>query len=191
VVVIEHCSTECRPYLLLRAPTAQLLQEAQVCFAEVLRVLAKTLASSPPSDSRAPNDILLVGGGGAFENYLSTALLRRAATLHATARLGFEAFAEALLVVPQVLAENAGADAATLLANLRQRSFSGTDSDTEDVAALGLDASLVGSQPTSIVNVFEAAIVEPMHLKLAVIRNAVEAATSVLAMFPVSITGGG
>lgn len=58
----------------------------------------------------AIDDAALVPGAGAFEIGASTMLMRRKEAVSGRARLGVEAFAQALLIVPKTLAENSGLD---------------------------------------------------------------------------------
>ena len=58
----------------------------------------------------ALEDKVLVPGAGAFEVAAYRMLLRRKSAVVGKARLGVEAFANALLVIPKVLAENSGFD---------------------------------------------------------------------------------
>ena len=58
----------------------------------------------------AMEDLALVPGAGAFEVAAYRMLMRRKAAVSGRAKLGVEAFANAMLVVPKTLAENSGLD---------------------------------------------------------------------------------
>jgi T-complex protein 1 subunit zeta len=75
-------------------------------------------------------DGFVVRGGGACEVFLSERLLESAAAVSGRARLGVEALARALLVVPKTLARNAGHDATDAVLALRQAPSKGLDLDT-------------------------------------------------------------
>ena len=49
-------------------------------------------------------------GAGAFEIYLNKKLLEHSNEVLGKAQLGFNAFAEAVLVIPKTLAQNSGFD---------------------------------------------------------------------------------
>ena len=58
----------------------------------------------------AIEDKCLIPGAGAFEVAASRMLKRRKTAVQGKARIGVEAFADALLIIPKVLAENSGFD---------------------------------------------------------------------------------
>lgn len=64
-------------------------------------------------------DKCVVPGGGAFEVGASVDLMKFSETVEGKAQLGVQTFAEALLVVPKVLAENCGVDRERALISLR------------------------------------------------------------------------
>lgn len=56
------------------------------------------------------DDQCVVPGGGAFELFVSEKLLEAKGEVMGKAKLGYEAFAESLLIIPKVLALNSGYD---------------------------------------------------------------------------------
>ena len=52
----------------------------------------------------------MLPGGGAFEVYCSEKLLESKGDVMGKAKLGYVAFAESLLTIPKVLAQNSGYD---------------------------------------------------------------------------------
>ena len=62
----------------------------------------------------------MIPGAGAFEVAANKALLAYKEQVKGRARLGIEAYAEALLVIPKVLAQNAGFDPQDSLVKLQQ-----------------------------------------------------------------------
>jgi len=68
----------------------------------------------------AIDDLALVPGGGAFEIACHDYLLSILDTVKGKKKLGVKAFAEALLIVPKVLAENSGLDVMDTLISLKE-----------------------------------------------------------------------
>jgi archaeal chaperonin len=171
-----------------------MLHEAQEAFTSMMRVLAKTL--DPPTSINVGHNsnelqralplcetLAVVGGGGAFETYLSCRLHAMLATVRGDVQLVVRAFAEALLAIPQAIADNAGADTALLLSQLRYSILnSNGDDDSHTRGALGFDASFARLEQAAIVNVFEHGIVEPVHVKVAMLRNVIGCACRILSL---------
>jgi T-complex protein 1 subunit zeta len=80
----------------------------------------------------AIRDGAVVPGAGAFELAAHRALTKHMATVKGRARLGVQAFADALLIIPKVLAQNAGFDPQDTIVTLQEEA-----QNTED--AVGLD----------------------------------------------------
>ncbi|WFD29769.1 T-complex protein 1 subunit zeta [Malassezia sp. CBS 17886] len=101
--------------LLIKGPNSHTLNQIQDAIRDGLR-----------SVKNAVEDRTLVPGGGAFEVAASAYLLntvRRAAK--GRAKLGVEAFAQALLVIPKTLASNAGFDIQDAIIALQDESADG------------------------------------------------------------------
>lgn len=64
------------------------------------------------------NDKSVIPGAGAFEIAVSVELKRQAKNIKGKARLGAEAFADAILIIPRTLAENSGLDSQEVLLDL-------------------------------------------------------------------------
>jgi chaperonin GroEL (HSP60 family) len=82
--------------------------------------------------------------------------------------MAVEAFADALELVPRILAENSGLDAIDTLVDLRA-------AHAEDDVQAGLDV-----YTGDVVNTFDAGVVEPAHAKEQALSSATEAANLVL-----------
>ena len=67
----------------------------------------------------ALEDACTVPGAGAFELAAYRALLKYKSTVTGRARLGVQAFADALLIIPKVLAVNAGFDSQDTIVKLQ------------------------------------------------------------------------
>ena len=85
--------------LLIRGPNVHTMAQIKDALRDGLR--AATCAIE---------DGCLVPGAGAFEVAASRMLKRRKTGVQGKARIGVEAFADALLIIPKVLAENSGFD---------------------------------------------------------------------------------
>eukprot|EP00042_Codosiga_hollandica_P056453 m.813097 g.813097 ORF g.813097 m.813097 type:complete len:532 (-) comp59355_c0_seq2:104-1699(-) len=66
------------------------------------------------------DDNCVIPGAGAFEIAVSEALLKLKPTVSGRARLGVQAYADALLIVPKVLAQNAGFDPQETIVKLQE-----------------------------------------------------------------------
>lgn len=85
--------------LLIRGPNKHTIDQIKDAIRDGLRAVKCAL-----------EDKSLVPGAGAFEIAASRMLLRRKNAVNGKAKLGIQAFADALLVVPKTLAENSGLD---------------------------------------------------------------------------------
>jgi thermosome len=143
--------------LLLRGSTDHVVDELERGVEDALDVVATTAA-----DGR------VVAGGGAIEVELASRLRDFADSVSGREQLAVEAFADALELVPRVLAENAGLDSIDTLVDLRAAHESGDEN-------AGLDA-FTGD----VVDTFDAGVVEPAHSKEQALASATEAANLVL-----------
>lgn len=85
--------------ILLRGPNKHTIDQIKDATRDGLRAVKNTI------DDRA-----LVPGAGAFEVAAYRMLMRRKGAVSGKAKLGVEAFANSLLIIPKVLAENSGFD---------------------------------------------------------------------------------
>ncbi|MFB6173913.1 MAG: thermosome subunit beta, partial [Halobacteriales archaeon] len=143
--------------LLLRGSTDHVVDELERGVEDALDVVATTV-----SDGR------VLAGGGAIEVELAGRLRDYADSVSGREQLAVEAFADALELIPRVLAENAGLDSIDTLVDLRAAHEGG------DVHA-GLNV-----ESGDVVDTFEAGVVEPAHSKEQAIASAAEAANLVL-----------
>lgn len=84
----------------------------------------------------------VIPGAGAFELFAHQALGTFRDEVKGRARLGVQAFSEALLVIPKVLAANAGFDAQETIVKLQEEVAAATREAAGDVAGarwVGLD----------------------------------------------------
>lgn len=94
---IEECKNPRSVTLLMRGPNKHTLTQIKDAINDGLRAAKNTI-----------EDGCVIPGGGAFEIVAHRTLSKYAQEVKGRARLGVQAFAEALLVIPKVLATNAG-----------------------------------------------------------------------------------
>ena len=143
--------------LLLRGSTEHVVDELERGITDALEVVAQTV-----SDGR------VLSGGGAIEVELASRLRDYVDSVSGREQLAVEAFADALELVPRVLAENAGLDSIDTLVDLRAAHESG-----DERAGLNVFSG-------DVEDTFEAGIVEPAHAKEQALTSATEAANLVL-----------
>ena len=133
-------------------------------FHDCLSVLKRVLESGTVSP-----------GGGCVEAALSVALENWANTQGDTEQVAYQAFADALLVIPRTLATNAALDATELLAQLRASHYAAQKGEKGALKSSGLDLF-----EGAIVDNIEAGVLEPTMSKIKSIRFATEAAIGIL-----------
>jgi thermosome len=143
--------------LLLRGSTEHVADELERGVSDALEVVSQTV-----SDGR------VLAGGGAVEVELAGRLREFADSVSGREQLAVEAFADALELVPRVLAENAGLDSIDTLVDLRAAHEDGR-------VRAGLNVFSGDVEDT-----FEAGVVEPAHAKEQALSSATEAANLVL-----------
>jgi chaperonin GroEL (HSP60 family) len=140
--------------------TETVIGEVERSFADALGVACRML-----------EDDRLLAGGGATHVALARRLRRFAESIPGREQLGAEAFADALEVIPRVLAENAGLDPIDTLLKLVAHQVNGG----ENAHHIGLD--VLERQPA---NMIENGILEPYLIARQSIAGATEAAISIL-----------
>ena len=143
--------------LLLRGSTEHVVDELERGIGDALDVVAQTV-----SDGR------VLAGGGAVEVEVARRVREYADSVSGREQLAVEAFADALELVPRVLAENAGLDSIDTLVDLRA-----AHDDGDESAGLNVFTG-------DVVDTFEAGVVESAHAKQQGISSAAEAANLVL-----------
>ena len=143
--------------LLLRGSTNHVVDELERGVGDALDVVSATVA-----DGR------VLAGGGAVEVEVARRVRDYADSVPGREQMAVEAFADALEIIPRVLAENAGLDAIDTLVDLRAAHAEG---DTQ--AGLNVFSG-------DVVNTFDAGVVEPAHAKEQALSSATEAANLVL-----------
>jgi thermosome len=143
--------------LLLRGSTEHVVDELERGIGDALEVVSQTV-----SDGR------VLAGGGAVEVEVARRVREYADSVSGREQLAVEAFADALELVPRVLAENAGLDSIDTLVDLRSAHDNG-----DETAGLNVFTG-------DVVDTFDAGVVESAHAKRQAISSATEAANLVL-----------
>jgi len=104
---IEGCKNPKSVTILIKAPNKHTMVQIKDAIKDGLRAVTNAI-----------EDKFIVPGAGAFEIAVNNALLKYRETVKGKARLGVTAFAEAMLVIPKTLAQNAGHDQQSVLVEL-------------------------------------------------------------------------
>jgi len=162
---IKGCSATKAATILLRGANEYMLEEAERSVHDALCAVSRTLESNS-----------VVPGGGAVETALSLHLEDYATTFDSYEQWAIAEYAEALQVVPKVLAINGACDAIDLLADLRNcHTAAKKDPTKADQKWYGLDL-MKGVVRNSVT----AGVLEPMVSKLKSLKFATEAAITIL-----------
>ena len=143
--------------ILVRGGSERLVDEAERSIHDALCVVRDVVL-----DSR------VVGGGGAPEAEVARRLKEYSQTLSGKEQLGVIAFSEALESVPMALAENAGLDPIDIMVQLRA---------AHEKGQLWAGVDLVEGK---VADLKEKGIIEPLGVKIQVIKSAAEAAGMIL-----------
>ena len=156
-VFIEGCSNPQSVTLLLRGGTQRVVDEADRSIHDALMVV-KDVIEKPA----------IVAGGGSPEAYVSSRLKDWADIFDGREQLAVKKYAEALEVIPITIAENAGMNPIDTIANLRAQHSQG-------LKWTGIDA-----KNSTVTNMLEQSIVEPVIVKEQIIKSATETVCMVL-----------
>jgi T-complex protein 1 subunit zeta len=96
--------------LLIKGPNAHTLQQIQDAIRDGLRAVKNAI-----------EDANVVPGAGAFNVACAAHLQQWKNTVRGRTRMGVQAFADALLIIPKVLAQNGGFDAQDVIVSLQVR----------------------------------------------------------------------
>jgi len=165
LIIIKGCKNSKTASIILRGPNSFMLDEMERSLHDAICIVKRTLESKA-----------VVPGGGAVEAALSIYLENFATTLGSREQLAIAEFAEALLVIPKILAVNAAHDATDLVAKLRAyHNTAQTNDRKKDLSMCGLD--LVNGK---VRNNLKAGVLEPAMSKVKAIQFATEAAITIL-----------
>lgn len=165
---LKGCPGHRASTILLRGANEFMLEEADRSVHDSLCAVSRTLESNA-----------VVPGGGAVETAVSLHLDDYARSFEGYEQYAIAEYAEALLVIPKTLAQNAALDAIDLLANLRVRHHASrqpqADQKKKDYKWWGLDLTNNTTR-----NSLEAGVLEPLVSKLKSLKFATEAAITIL-----------
>merc|ERR1719211_456211 len=119
---VQQCLNPQSVTILLKAPNKHTLQQTKDALRDGLRTVKNAL-----------EDGCVVPGAGAYEVAAHTALKKFMEEVKGRARLGIQAYADSLLVIPKVLAQNAGYDSQEVMVKLLEEGAGG--------ALVGVDLS--------------------------------------------------
>uniref|UniRef100_A0A8C9CWF3 Chaperonin containing TCP1 subunit 6A n=1 Tax=Phocoena sinus TaxID=42100 RepID=A0A8C9CWF3_PHOSS len=96
---IEKCNNPCSVTLLIKGPKKHTLTQIKDAIRDGLRTVKNAI-----------DDGCVVPGAGAVEVAMAKALIKYKPSVKGRAQLGVQAFADTLLIIPKVLAQNSGFD---------------------------------------------------------------------------------
>jgi len=106
---VENCKNPLSVTLLIKGPNKHTLTQIKDAIHDGLRAVKNAI-----------EDGSVIPGAGAFEIAAHSALTKYKDTVKGRARLGIQAFADALLIIPKVLAQNSGFDQQDTLVKLQE-----------------------------------------------------------------------
>jgi archaeal chaperonin len=145
----------------------------------VVDEIERTVKDALGDVSSAVKSGRIVSGGGSVEVEISKRLRIFARTLGGREQLAIEEFANALEIIPETLAENAGLDPIDILTELRKRHESSGENEG------------INLFNNNIENTIQAGIVEPLKVKTQAISSASEVAMMILRIDDVLISSRG
>jgi len=155
--------------VVLRGGTEHVVDEAERSLHDALCVVRDAI-----------EDAKIVAGGGAPEAETSKQLREYAVKIGGREQLAIEAFADAMESIPLALAENAGLDPIDVMVDLRSKH------EDPNNKWYGVDVFSGKVRDTRILNVLE-----PLRVKLQVVKSATEAASMILRIDDVIASKGG
>nr|WDA65721.1 chaperonin CCT1 [Nicotiana tabacum] len=165
VIMVKGTKNSSSVSLILRGANDFMLDEMERALHDALCIVKRTLESTT-----------VVAGGGAVEAALCVYLEYLATTLGSREQLAIAQFAESLLVIPKVLANNAAKDSSDLVSKLRSCHYlAQTKAEKKHLSSMGLDLA-----KGTVRNNLEAGVIEPAMSKVKIIQFATEAAITIL-----------
>lgn len=105
---VEQCDNPRSVTLLVKGPNKHTLTQIKDAIRDGLRAVKNAI-----------EDGCVVAGAGALEVAIADSLIKHKTTIKGRAQLGVQAFADALLIIPKVLAQNSGYDPQETLVKLQ------------------------------------------------------------------------
>jgi thermosome len=170
LIYVRECKNPKAVTIVIRGASAQVLDEAERSLHDGLCVVRN-----------AVEDGKIVAGGGAPEAEVARNLRSFAVKVGGREQLAVEAFAEAVEAIPLTLAENAGLDPIDIMVALR------AEHEKADSKSFGIEVTT-----GKIRNMLDLLVLEPLRVKLQIIKSATEAANMILKIDDlISVKGGG
>ncbi|MEM2147434.1 MAG: thermosome subunit beta [Candidatus Bathyarchaeia archaeon] len=158
LVYVRECKNPKAVTIVVRGGTEHVVDEAERSLHDALCVVRNAI-----------EDGKIVPGGGAPEAEVAKQLRDYAVKVGGREQLAIEAFADAVEAIPLTLAENAGLDPVDIMVALRAKHESASS------PSYGVDVF-----SGKIRDMLELKVVEPLRVKLQVIKSATEAASMIL-----------
>jgi len=168
LILIKGTKVVSSSSIILRGANDSMLDEMERSLHDSLSIIKRTLESGS-----------VVPGGGAVEVSLSIYLENFATTLGSREQLAIAEFAQALLLIPKILAVNAAKDATQLVSKLRTWHNAGQNAPAGDAKKALMHYGLDLLQGDVRDNV-KAGVLEPTMSKVKSLKSAYEAAVSLL-----------
>lgn len=137
--------------ILIRGPNKHTIEQIKDATRDGLRAIKNAL-----------EDRALIPGAGAFEVAAYRMLMRRKGAVSGRAKLGVEAFAQSMLVVPKVLAENSGLDAQESIIKIEEE-------QERSEQAVGLDLNNGETMLPAALGIWDSLTVKKQTLNLATV----------------------
>ena len=167
MVFTEGCKDPKSVSILIHAGLERMVDEAERAMHDALSVVADVIEKNK-----------VVAGGGAAEAAVAKELRDYATKIGGREQLAVESFAEAMEIIPNTLAENAGLEKIDIIAELRSAH------EKSNGHLMGVDV-FTGK----IVNMHKKGVIDPLSVKEQAIKSAVESASMILRIDDV-ISGG-
>jgi T-complex protein 1 subunit zeta len=106
---VEECKNPLSVTILMKGPNKHTLTQIKDAIHDGLRAVKNAI-----------EDGSVIPGAGAFEIAAHAALMKYKDTVKGRSRLGVQAFADALLIIPKVLAQNSGLDQQETIVKLQE-----------------------------------------------------------------------
>jgi len=158
LVYVRECKNPRAVTIIIRGGTEHVVDEAERSLHDALCVVRNAI-----------EDGKIVAGGGAPEAEVAKQLRDYAVKVGGREQLAIEAFADAVESIPLILAENAGLDPIDIMVALRAKH--------ESAASPSYGVDVFSGE---IKDMLKLNILEPLRVKLQVIKSATEAASMIL-----------
>ncbi|MFV2013841.1 MAG: thermosome subunit beta [Candidatus Heimdallarchaeota archaeon] len=163
-IYIEECPSPRAVTVVIRGASKYATDEAERALHDALSVVRNAI-----------EDGKMVFGGGAAEIHMHNAVKKLAEQTTGKEGLAIEKFADALLIIPNTLAENSGLDPLDIISELTAAYAKGKKN-----VGLDLSGHAEGGKIGKVGNMKTAGVFEPLRVKVQAIQSASEAAELIL-----------